>query len=112
VSQAASPKVVSDGSVAVDGSGRPVVVYTEYPGGKATQGAITVRRWTGSTWEILSGPAGIGQGHGPQVQVASSGAPYVAWLTDDGSGKTDLRLRAWDGSAFATAPRWWTTARR
>lgn len=100
VSQAASPKVVSGGSVAVDDSGRPVVVYTEYPDGNATQGAIIVRRWTGSTWEILSGPAGIGQGHGPQVQVASSGAPYVAWLTDDGSGKTDLRLRAWDGSAF------------
>jgi hypothetical protein len=99
VSQTPSPKAVSDGSVAVGGDGRPVVVYTEYPDPTSTQGAITVKRWTGSAWEILTEPGGLGPGHEPQVQISSSGAIHVAWLTEDGGGNT-VRLRVRTGATF------------
>lgn len=100
VSQAGSPKAVFDASVAVGSNGRPVVAYTEYPDANASQGAITVKRWTGTTWELLSGAAGLGQGYEPQVRVAPSGAIYVAWLKDDSSGLTEIRLRVRTGTTF------------
>jgi hypothetical protein len=100
VSQTPSPKAVFDGSVAVGSNGRPVVAYTEYPDANAAQGAITVKRWTGSAWEILSGAAGIGQGYEPRVRVSASGAIYVAWLKDDSSGNTEIHLRVRTGTTF------------
>jgi hypothetical protein len=100
VSQALSPKAVFDASVAVGPNGRPVVAYTEYPDANASQGAITVKRWTGTTWELLSGASGVGQGYEPQVRVAPSGAIYVAWLKDDSSGLTEIRLRVRTGTTF------------
>jgi hypothetical protein len=100
VSQTPSPKAVFDGTLAVGGDGRPVVVYTEYPDANASQGAITVKRWTGATWEVLSGASGIGQGYEPQVRIAANGAIYVAWLKDDSNGNTEIRLRVRTASTF------------
>ena len=100
VSQAADPAAVFDTAVAVDENGHPVVVYTEYPTPDAILGAITVKRWTGAAWQTLSGPSGIGEGYEPRVQVAADGTIYVAWLTDDDDGNAEIRLRAWNGSAF------------
>ncbi len=99
VSQTPSPKGVFDGSMAVGGDGRPVIVYTEYPDGTSAQGPIIVKRWTGSTWETLGG-SGLGPGYEPQVQISSSGSIYVAWLTDDVDGNTEVRLRVRTGSTF------------
>jgi hypothetical protein len=100
VSQTPSPKAVFDGSLAVGGDGRPVVAYTEYPNASAAQGVITVKRWTGSAWQLLSGPAGVGQGYEPQVRVSATGAIYVAWLKDDANGNTEIRLRVRTASTF------------
>lgn len=100
VSQTPSPKAVFDGALAVGGNGRPVVAYTEYPDATAAQGVITVKRWTGSLWETLSGPSGVGQGYEPQVRVSTSGAIYVAWLKDDANGNTEIRLRVRTTSTF------------
>jgi len=100
VSQTPSPKAVFDGALAVGRDGRPVVAYTEYPDANVAQGVITVKRWTGSAWELLSGPAGVGQGYEPQVRVSASGAIYVAWLEDDASGNTEIRLRGRTTSTF------------
>ena len=100
VSQTPSPKAVFDGALAVGGDGRPVVAYTEYPDANAAQGVITVKRWTGAAWEPLSGPSGVGQGYEPQVRVSASGAIYVAWLKDDASGNTEIRLRVRTASTF------------
>ena len=100
VSQAVSPKAVFDGSVAVGSNGRPVIAYTEYPDANASQGAITVKRWTGTSWELLSGASGLGQGYEPQVRVAPNGAIYVAWLKDNISGLTEIRLRVRTGTTF------------
>src|SRR5262245_28237766 len=55
VSGAIAPAVARDVAVAVGSDGRPVVAYTLYPGPVSSQGAITVKRWTGTTWETLSG---------------------------------------------------------
>jgi Divergent InlB B-repeat domain/Bacterial Ig-like domain (group 2) len=100
VSQTPSPKAVFDGALAVGGDGRPVVAYTEYPDASAAQGVITVKRWTGAAWELLSGPAGVGQGYEPQVRISASGAIYVAWLKDDINGNTEIRLRVRTASTF------------
>ena len=100
VSQAPSPRAVFDGAVAVGGDGRPVVAYTEYPDATSSQGPIVVKRWNGSAWEILSGLAGLGPGYEPQVRIASSGAIHVAWLTEDGAGNSEVRLRVRTGSTF------------
>jgi hypothetical protein len=100
VSQAVGPTVVRDSSVAAGGDGRPVVAYTEYPDAAATQGAIVVKRWTGSAWKTLSGAGGIGQGYAPQVRIAPSGAIGVAWLHDGAGGDTEVRLRIRTGTTF------------
>jgi uncharacterized repeat protein (TIGR02543 family) len=97
ISQAASPRAAFEARVAVGANGRPVVVYTEYPDVSAVQGTITVKRWTGSSWERLSGPSGVAVGFEPQVRVAGDGAIYVAWLTADASGNAQVRLRVWTG---------------
>ena len=100
VSQAAGPKAIVDGAVAVGGDGRPVVAYTEYQDATSSQGPIVVKRWNGAVWEILSGPAGLGPGYEPQVRIASSGAIHVAWLTEDGAGNREVRLRVRTGTTF------------
>jgi hypothetical protein len=100
VSQAVPPAAALDASVAVGSNGFPVVAYTEYPDAVSSQGAITVKRWTGSTWETLSGIAGIAQGYAPQVRIAASGAIHVAWLQDDLSGNTEIHLRVRTATTF------------
>jgi hypothetical protein len=100
VSQTPSPRMAFDGSLAVGGDGRPVVAYTEHPNAVAAQGAITVKRWTGSAWQTLSGGSGIGQGYQPQVRISPTGAIVVAWLTDDEAGNSEIRLRVRTGSTF------------
>jgi len=100
VSQAAGPAAVRDGAVDVGSDGRPVVAYTEYPDPAATQGAITVKRWTGSAWKTLSGAGGIGWGYAPQVRISPSGAIHVAWLHDGAGGNTEVRLRVRAGTTF------------
>jgi len=100
VSRVASPAAVRDVAVDVGPDGRPVVAYTEYPDPAATQGAITVKRWTGSAWKTLSGAGGIGWGHAPQVRISPSGAIHVAWLHDGPGGDTEVRLRVRAGTTF------------
>ena len=97
LSRAPAPKAAFGARVAVGPDGRPVVAYTEYPDGNAVQGAITVKRWTGSAWEVLGGATGIGVGYEPQVRIARDGAIYVAWLTADAGGNSQVRLRVWTG---------------
>jgi hypothetical protein len=93
VSQTPSPKAVFKTSVAVGSDGRPVVVYVEYPDAVASQGAIIVKRWTGAAWQTISPAGGIGQGYAPQIRISSTGIMNVAWLKDDASGNTEIRLR-------------------
>ena len=93
VSQTLAPKAVFEVSTAVGTDGRPVVTYVEYADQDAVQGAIVVKRWTGTTWQTLSGAAGLGQGYAPQIRISSTGVMNVAWLKDDASGNTEIRLR-------------------
>ena len=53
VSQTPAPRPSSTVGRGRLGNGRPVVAYTEYPGRQRRQGAITVKRWTGTAWELL-----------------------------------------------------------
>ena len=98
VSLAAPPREVYDVSVAVDTDGRPIVAYAQFADGTAFQGAIVVKRWNGSAWQTLS--AAVGQGYLPQVRLSPTGEIFVAWLQDDGTGNSDIRLRKYNGSSF------------
>ena len=100
VSGAIAPAAARDASVAVGADGLPVVTYTEYPDAVSSRGAITVKRWTGTTWETLSGPTGLARGYAPQVKIAASGAIHVAWLHDGLDGSTEIRLRVRTGTTF------------
>ena len=100
VSQTPAPKAVFEVSTAVGNDGRPVVVYVEYPDAVASQGAIIVKRWTGAAWQTISPAGGLGQGYAPQIRISSTGTMTVAWLKDDASGNTEIRLRT------ATATTW------
>src|SRR5688572_13590012 len=67
LSQEPAPSVVMGSSAAIGPDGHSVVAY----GGTAS-GVIAVKRWTGSSWESLSGPAGIGQGFSPQIRITDT----------------------------------------
>ena len=71
-------------------------------GGGAAAGAIVVQRWTGSSWQTLSGPNGIGQGFAPQIKISSNGTLHVAWLQDEGPNGVQVHLlrRTTTGSAW------------
>jgi uncharacterized repeat protein (TIGR02543 family) len=99
VSQTIDTKAVFDTSVAADSSGNPVVVYAEYPDANAAQGAIVVKRWNGSAFVTLSASVATGLGYLPQVRLSSTGEIFVAWLTDDVNGNTEIHLRKYDGTS-------------
>lgn len=58
-------------SVVIGPDQRPIVAYTDWAD-------IVVRRWNGSSWEIIAQPGG---GHLPQLAVDSSGRMYLAWMS-------------------------------
>src|SRR5262245_7377832 len=65
----------------------PVVAYSVHlDGDPDLPGQITVRRWTGTGWESLSGAGGLSLGFNPRLAVSTTGVRFVTWLQDDGNG--------------------------
>jgi hypothetical protein len=85
-------------SLALDGSGRPVVAWL---GG----GWIRLKRWDGAAWVELGGSARDGLGGGadrvraPSVAVDARGDPVVAWSWESEK-NWEVALRRWTGSAW------------
>lgn len=92
-------------SIAVDGQGRPALVWQN--GGS---GEVCALRWDGAAWAELgpgSGDEGFsytgGESKRPVVQVASDGAVYVAFW-DDFLYEGSLYVWAFDGLAWRLLP--------
>jgi hypothetical protein len=81
--------------LALDGSDRPVVAYSDYDGG---QYRVYVARWQSGNWLHLGGALNIdslANAFEPGIAVDDQDRPVVAW-TEDG----DAYAARWDGAAW------------
>lgn len=90
-------------SIAVDLSGRPVVVWSQEGKGEPS---IYLQRWMDSNWADLGGSnsgRGLSNTFGgslaPWLVVDLKGRPVVAWQ-DQSSGNYEIYLRRWNGSSW------------
>ena len=86
--------------VAVDGSNRPVVAWTEKAAGELQ---VFVRRWNGASWEVLAGvPNPITSSHAKDLTLATGNTdlPAVAWTEVDATQKVRVYVYRWNGSSW------------
>lgn len=93
-------KIASNPSMALDSSGNPVVTWSESDG---TSINIYVKRWTGSTWNLVGGSfldINTSQAAAnPSVTLDSSGNPVVTWSESDGA-SFNIYVKRWSGNAW------------
>lgn len=96
----------SEPSLAVDGSGNPVVAWFDDTGGNSE---IYLKRWTGSAWEELENSAtagGISANPGfstiPSLALNASGNPVVAW-EDDTFGNLEIYAKVYQAPSTGLA---------
>lgn len=86
--------------MALDSSGNPVVTWSESDG---TSINIYVKRWTGSTWNLVGGSfldINTSQAAAnPSVTLDSSGNPVVTWSESDGA-SFNIYVKRWSGNAW------------
>jgi len=89
-------------TIAVDGSGNPVVAWSEQvtcmPGSPLPERQIFVKRWNGADWDLLGaeGLRGTTSATSPSVAIDRQGVVVVAWVRDQ-----TVRIHRWDGSAWS-----------
>lgn len=86
-------------SIALDGSGRPVIAYTFMD----TDPRIRVKRFDGSAWVDVGAPLGFLWCAYPQIAVAPDGNPVVAWTQIQGLG-AEVVVARFDGASWVTLP--------
>ncbi len=99
-------------ALVLDGSGNPVVAFTEFDG--AHYYNVYVQRWTGSTWQSVGGAVNAVPGHSvfgpPALALDGSGKAVVAFQESDGSRRSVYVQRRTDiiwqsvGSAVNAVP--------
>ncbi|KFE66082.1 Ig-like domain-containing protein [Hyalangium minutum] len=92
---------VSEVSVAVDNSNRPVVAWLE-PVSDEEQ--VFVRRWNGSSWDELGpvpNPIANSDASGLVLATGDSDEPVVAWQETDTSSVSRVYVYRWNGTAWA-----------
>jgi hypothetical protein len=82
-------------SIAIDGSGTPYVVYTDYGNSQKA----TAMKYNGSSW-VNVGTAGFSAGTAeyPSIAIDGSGTPYVVYL--DGSNSNKATVMKYNGSSW------------
>jgi hypothetical protein len=80
--------------------GQPWVAWVGGPeGGSTGSQQVHVKRWTGTTWELVGGPLNANpasQAKSPKI-VDVGGVAYVAWAeVNDGSGGNGIRVSRWN----------------
>jgi len=86
--------------VAVDGSNRPVVAWTEKASGELQ---VFVRRWNGTSWEALAGvPNPITSAPAKELTLATGNTdlPAVAWTEVDATQKARVYVYRWNGASW------------
>ncbi|WP_034338772.1 hypothetical protein [Deinococcus misasensis] len=89
-------------SMALDGSGRPVVAWPE----EVQDGLpnIFVKRWDGQKWLALGGSLNVDPARWaqkPAVTVDQRGRIWVSWA-EEGEKQRTLHLKVWDGKKWRT----------
>ncbi len=83
--------------LALDGSGKPVIAFSESDGNHSY---VYVRQWTGSTWQSVGGPVNAmpaGDTSAPVLALDGSGKPVIAFYEFDGN-HNNVYVRHWTGS--------------
>ena len=86
-------------SLALDASGNPTVAWREVVAGAYN---IYVKKWDGTTWNLVGGSLNISAAKNADDQVLaldSSGNPTVAWSETDGTSK-NIYVKKWNGTAW------------
>ncbi len=98
-------KDASEPAVKLDGSGNPVVAWSE---SSATTKRIYVKRWNGSAW-IQIGASAISapdNAETPALALDASGNPVVVWkqavFGPNATLSSDTYIARWDGAAWVT----------
>jgi hypothetical protein len=77
----------SSPAIAMRSTNRPIVAWTERPRG-SLNGALHVKRWTGTTWISIGKSLNVVTGsnaRNPSIAVDSKNRAYVAWEEFDGT---------------------------
>ena len=93
--------VVSDISVAVDNSNRPVVAWLEPI---SSEVKVFVRRWNGTSWEALGtvpNPVANKNASGLVMAVGNSNEPVLAWAEQGTDSRTRVYVYRWNGTSWA-----------
>ncbi|MEF2278506.1 hypothetical protein V3W47_09335 [Deinococcus sp. YIM 134068] len=87
---------VASTRLVLDARERPVVAWLEDVEG---QDGLFASRWTGSTWEALSGRLGTASASAPSLTLDRGGNPVLAWVEERG-GIGRVRLARWTGRTW------------
>lgn len=60
---------------------------------------LYVKRWNGSSWELLSGTINTNSASNPSLAV-DGGIPYIAWEEFSGGGVKQIFVKYWNGSSW------------
>lgn len=87
-----SDRSAGDASLALEGSGNPVVAWSE-------AGNIYVKRWAGTDWIRLGEALNVDEtryAFSPALLIDADDTPVVAWQEDTGRGR-DIYAKRWTG---------------
>ncbi|MBZ4377048.1 Ig-like domain-containing protein [Corallococcus interemptor] len=79
---------------------RPMVAWT---GGAGETLKVHVRRWTGTSWEVIGTPLSSGRpvnAYQGTLQVDAGGSPTLAWFENPDVNDIQWFVRRWNGQAF------------
>jgi len=88
-------------SLAINGSGNPVVAWNDNTSGKYE---IYIKQWNGTSWEEIGAGSASGVGisdtsFGLSLSINSLGNPVVAW-NDATSGNYEIHVKQWNGTIW------------
>lgn len=87
--------------VALDGLGRPVLVWQE-----ATDGEwdLYVRRFEAGAWTDVGSPIGVGEGQDetPSITATAERGPFVAWKRGGRVASDEILVAEWNGTEWET----------
>jgi hypothetical protein len=97
---------VQSSSLDIDVQGNPVLAWFEYDGSNGSDGGLFVKRWTGSSWEMLGQSISIQKTSWVSeviLELDADNNPIVVWTEVDDDSDVSVRqlyLKRWTGSVW------------